>query len=157
MNVEFINPFLHSITNILNTMATLNVEHGSISLKNHNTPLGDVTGIICMSSPQTQGTLAISFSAPVIIDITQRMLNEKVSAIDETVTDLVGELTNMVSGSAKRLLDEKGYDFDMATPEVFSGKDKVIAHQENTAVIIIPLKAESGDLFVEICFEKNAA
>ncbi len=157
MNVEFINPFLHSITNVLTTMATLDIEHGSMSLKNENVPPGDVTGIIAMSSPQTQGTLAISFSTPIILDITQRMLNEEVSTIDETVTDLVGELTNMVVGSAKRLLDEKGYDFDMATPQVFAGKDQTIDHQANAAVIIVPFKAESGELYVEICFAKNAA
>lgn len=154
MNVDFINPFLSSMSNVLATMATLEITAGKVALKNDDLPPGDVTGIIAMSSPQTLGTLAISFPKPVILDIAQRMLGEEFEEIDDTVSDLVGELTNMVTGSAKALLHEKGYDFDMATPIVITGKDQKLSHKTSGPLIIIPFDTGSGAFFVEMCFEE---
>lgn len=154
MNVEFINPFLNSISNVLATMATLEIKPGSLTLKSDNIPHGDVTGIITMTSPQTKGTLAISFSSEVILEITKRMLDEEPNSIDGTVTDLVGEITNMVTGAAKALLADKGFDFDLATPIVITGKDTHIEHHDKGTVVLIPFQTQSGEIFVEVCFEK---
>jgi chemotaxis protein CheX len=55
------------------------------------------------------------------------MVGEKVNSIDETVTDMVGELTNMTAGGAKNLLSEKGYDISMATPKMVIGKSHKIS------------------------------
>ncbi len=154
MDVEFINPFLNSMSSVLTTMATLSINPGGASLKQDDLPPGDVTGIISMSSPQTRGTLAISFTKPVILEITKRMLGDELSEIDDTVIDLVGEITNMVTGSAKRMLGEKGYEFDMATPIVITGVDQKISHLAKGPVIIIPFETESGTFYVEVCFER---
>lgn len=156
MDATFINPFLSAMSNVLTTMAMLEINPGTLSLKSDDIPKGDVTGVISMKSPKTEGTLAISFTAPVIIDITRRMLGEEVSSINETVTDLVGEITNMVTGSAKSLLDENGHSFDMATPVVFIGKEKKISHKKNSHVIVLPFETEAGEFFVELCFSKPA-
>ena len=43
MNVEFINPFLTSMTNVLSTMAQINAKPGSVELKKSNVAYGDVT------------------------------------------------------------------------------------------------------------------
>lgn len=156
MDAAFINPFLSSMSNVLATMAMLEVNPGSVALKSNDIPKGDVTGVISMKSPKTEGTLAISFTTPVIIAITKRMLGEDVSSINETVIDLVGEITNMVTGSAKSLLEAKGHDFDMARPVVFKGKEQKIAHKKNSAVIIFPFQSDAGEFFVELCFNKLA-
>ncbi len=110
MKVEFINPFINSMSNVLASMATLDITVGRVALKNNDIPSGDVTGVVSMSSLKTQGTLAISFSKPVILEITKRMLDEELEEINDTVTDLVGEITNMVTGSAKRLLVQRLID-----------------------------------------------
>lgn len=154
MNVDFINPFLASTSNVLSTMAMLESNAGSASVRPDSAPLGDVTGIIQMSSPETRGTLALSFSEESILSIYKAMMGEEVQSITEDVTDLVGELTNMVTGGAKHALAEKGYDFDMATPRVISGKDEPISHLKGTAVIIIPFTTDHGSFYVEMCFDK---
>ncbi len=90
-----------------------------------------MTGIIGMASEQVKGSFAITFSEPVILDITERMLGEAITTIDATVTDMVGEITNMATGGAKAQLAEKGYDFNMATPVVVSGEGHKIEHSSN--------------------------
>ncbi len=154
MKVEFINPFLESILNVLNTMARLDAKPSKPAIKKDETAKGDVTGIIGMAGDQARGTLAITFTETVILEITRRMLGEDVTRIDDTVTDMVGEITNMVTGGAKKLLSEKGYRFDMAIPSVVAGKNHVIRHKSNAPIIMVPFNTQAGDFFIEICFEE---
>lgn len=156
MNVAFINPFLESMLNVLSTMAGMEVQPGRPNIKEDASARGDVTGLIGMTGEQARGSLAISFTEPVIIDITQRILGEKTNKIDETVIDMVGEITNIVTGGAKKLLAENGYDFDMAIPAVVAGKDHIVDHKARGAKIIIPFSTASGNFFVEVCFEEGS-
>jgi chemotaxis protein CheX len=153
ISVEFINPFLSSILNVLSTMAALKAEPGKPEIKKTNIAKGDVTGLIGMASEHAKGTLAITFTEPVILDIAKRMLHEEFHSVDSTVTDLVGEITNMVTGGAKRILSEQGYKFDMAIPSVVAGKGHTIRHKSKAPIIMVPFSTESGSFFVEVCFE----
>lgn len=154
MKAEFINPFIESMLNVLTTMASLEAQPGKPLLKDDELARGDVTGLIGMTSPQAKGSLAISFSESVICKIASNMLGESVSRIDETATDLVGELTNMVTGGAKNLLAEKGYDFDMAIPAVVAGKDHSVTHKTKGPKILLPFSTNSGRFYIEICFDQ---
>ncbi len=153
MKAEFINPFLESIINVLETMANVKVTPGKPQRKEEDIAYGDVTGIIGMASSDVKGSLAITFSSAAIFDIAKRMLGEEVTAVNSTVTDLVGEITNMVTGGAKRMLSEQGYDFDMAIPAVVAGKNHHISHKSKGPKIMIPFSTSAGKFFVEICFE----
>ena len=153
MKVEFINPFLESIVNVLETMANVKVTHGKPQRKEDDTAKGDVTGVIGMASEQVKGSLAITFTSDAIFDIAKRMLGEEVAEINNTVTDLVGEITNMVTGGAKRVLAEQGYDFDMAIPAVVAGKNHRITHKSSGMKIVIPFSIPAGIFYVEVCFE----
>lgn len=153
MDVNFINPFLTSVTNVLTTMAQTDAKPGKVTLKKDSKAFGDVTGIIGMAGEQVKGSFAISFTKEVILAITQRMLGEEVSTIDSTVKDLVGEVTNIATGGAKKLLADKGFDFDMATPVVVSGENHQIDHMSKGATIIIPFTSDAGDFFIEVSFE----
>lgn len=155
MNVEFVNPFLEALLNVLRTMAGMDARPGRPDIKKTNISSGDVTGLIGMTSELARGTLAISFTETVILDITQRMLGEAVDRIDATVTDMVGEITNMVTGGAKKILSEKGYHFDMAIPSVVAGKEHVIRHKSTAPVITVPFRTERGDFFIEVCFDES--
>ena len=153
MKVEFINPFLESIVHVLETMANVKAIPGKPQRKEEDFANGDVTGVIGMASDQLKGSLAITFTTAAIFDIARRMLGEEVTVVNSTVTDLVGEITNMVTGGAKRVLAEQGYDFDMAIPAVVAGKNHRITHKSNGLKIIIPFSIIAGKFYVEVCFE----
>jgi len=155
VNANFINPFLSSVSNVLATMAQTESQAGPLSLKKDATAYGDVSGIIGMSSPQGKGSFAISFSEGVVLAITQRMLGEEHTEIDSTVTDLVGEVTNMAIGGAKQLLADTGYDFGLASPVVVRGKDHKIDHQSKKATLLIPFTSDVGEFFIEVNFEPS--
>lgn len=153
MNVEFINPFLNSILNVLTTMAAMEAKPEKPALKKGQEARGDVTGLIGMTGEKIKGSLAITFSENVILEISRRMLGEAPAAIDESVADLVGEITNMVCGGAKRELADKGYDFDLAIPGTITGKNHTVTHKAKGPAVLIPFTTESGKFYLEVAFE----
>ncbi len=153
MNVEFVNPFLNAILNVLSTMATLEAKPGKPALKKGSVAKGDVTGLIGMIGDKAKGSLAITFTEPVALEITRRMLGEAPAAIDDTVIDLVGEITNMVCGGAKSALGEKGYNFDLAIPGMIAGKNHTVTHKSKGPTVLVPFATDYGEFFVEVAFE----
>lgn len=153
MKVEFVNPFLSSLINVLETMASMTITPEKPRLKKGEVALGDVSGLIGMVGPETKGSLSITFEESLALEVMQRMLGEHPGTINEEVTDMVGEITNMVAGGAKNLLGKKGYEFDMATPIVVSGKSHSITHQSDGRKIMIPFGSPHGKATIEICFE----
>ncbi|ENN97428.1 MULTISPECIES: chemotaxis protein CheX [Pseudoalteromonas] len=154
MNVEFINPFLSSLINVLSTMAQTELKPGKPRIKTDEVAFGDVSGLIGMVGAQTRGSFSITFDENLALTIMERMLGERPDNIDDEVTDMVGEITNMVTGGAKNLLGEKGYDFDMATPIVVAGKGHTITHKSKGKKIIMPFSCDAGDANIEVSFDK---
>ena len=106
-----------------------------------------------MVSEQARGSLSITFEASLAIATMKAMVGEAPDKVNREIIDLVGEITNMVTGGAKKILSEKGIEFDMATPMVVSGKNHTIHHKAKGAVILIPLRSEHGNAFIEFSFD----
>jgi chemotaxis protein CheX len=153
MNVEFINPFISSLINVLETMAKTSLVPGKPSVKKEVIARGDVSGIIGMVGPQVQGSLSITFDESLAFSVMYNMLGERPDTLNEEITDMVGEITNMVTGGAKNLLSDKGFNFNMATPTVVSGKDHSITHKSKGVTILIPFTSGCGNAYIEISFQ----
>jgi chemotaxis protein CheX len=154
MNAEFINPFITALLNVMQTMAQIQLAPGKPKKKNDSQARGDITGLIGMVGDNIQGSMSISFEEGLVLEIMHKMLGERPESIDSDVQDMVGEITNMICGGAKNELDQKGYDFGMATPVVVSGKNHRIKHQVNGKKMVMPFSHESGTLYLEMCFNK---
>ena len=138
MDANLVNPFLKAILKVLVTMAQMKAIPGKMFLKKEEASIGDVTGIIGMASDKARGSIAISFKEPTICEVASRMLGEKVEAVDDVTADLVGEITNMTTGGAKRTLAENGYKFDLAIPTIVVGENHAISHKTEGPVICVP-------------------
>ena len=101
MKVDFINPFLSSMLNVMSTMAQTELTPEKPRLKKNEVAKGDVSGLIGMVSDQAKGSLSITFEANLALEVMNRMLGESPDEINEEVTDMVGEITNMVTGGCK--------------------------------------------------------
>jgi chemotaxis protein CheX len=154
MNVEFINPFLSSMLNVMSTMAQMELIPEKPRLKKDEIALGDVSGLIGMVSEQAKGSLSITFEGGLALATMKKMVGEAPDEVNEEIIDLVGEITNMVTGGAKRMLSEKGIEFDMATPIVVSGSNHSIHHKAKGPIVIIPLKSELGRAYIEFSFDE---
>ena len=82
------------------------------------------------------------------------MLGEEIKGINGDIKDAVGEITNMVSGSARKKLESSGLSISAAIPTVIEGKDHSISHIIGGPSIIIPFETDQGSFVVDVCMDK---
>jgi chemotaxis protein CheX len=152
MDVKFINPFLEGTVSVLKTMAMLEPRAGKPYLKEGKQAKGDVSAIIGLTG-SARGSLALSFSEESILKIVSNMLGENYGAINGEVRDAVGEITNMISGVARKKLEAEGFNIAAAIPTVVSGKDHSFIHVLGGPSIIIPFETDNGPFFVDVCLK----
>jgi len=152
-NVDFINPLLAAVLNVLSTMAGVEVKPTAPYLNKDGTAAGDITGQISIEG-FANGVIAVSLSKSAILKIVNNMLFESYTEINDEIADAVGELTNMISGQARSSLSEMGMAFQASTPSVIIGKGKPIDHIPAAPILSIPFTSDDGDLFVEISLAK---
>lgn len=153
MKVEFINPFIVSLKNVISTMAQIDLQSEKPVKKVDEIARGDVSGIIGMIGPQVKGSMAITFDAKLAKNIMRNMLGESIETLDDQVRDMVGEMTNMICGGAKNALSDQNYEFELATPVIVSGVDHTIQHKVDGPKIILTFSSEQGNAYLEICFD----
>ena len=157
MSVEskFMSPVIDTVVSVFDTMLQFQPEVGEANIKTDDASRGAVTGLMTMESEHIQGSLAITFTEPVIFDLAKRMLNLDLSEIDEIARDLAGEMTNIVVGGAKCVLEAQGYHFEMSLPKILHGERHSIEHRYSGETILIPLSIDSGEFFVELNFYES--
>jgi chemotaxis protein CheX len=154
MNVKFINPFLEGTVSVLQTMAFINPRAGKPYLKREGRAKGDISAIIGITG-SVVGSLALSFSEKCIIRIVSNMLGEEITGMNGDVNDAVGEITNMVSGVARRKLEQEGMILKAAIPTVVTGRSHSISHVLGGPSIIIPFETDDGPFVVDVCLGES--
>lgn len=150
LDKRLINSFVDGVANTLQTMANTQVVFGKPFVEPKFSPRGEIAGVVGMLSNQWKGTLTLSFPKQAILLILENMLGEKYSDITEEVHDAVGELTNMIYGSAKATLNQLGYNFEMAIPTVIKGQFIMLQHSRS-ATLVIPFRLlNETEFFIEI-------
>lgn len=152
MDANMINPFINATTNVLETMAFIACKAGKPYLKKDDIATGDVTGVIGLTGDKN-GTIAVTFDENSILKIVSNMFGEEMAELNHEISDAVGELVNMISGQARRELEEGGKVFDAAIPSVISGKGHSVTHYTDGPKIAIPFTTDNGRFTIEVCLE----
>lgn len=146
--------FVDATTTVLQTMAMTEARVGTPFVKQHAAAQGDITGVIGFSNPKgkSKGTMSLTFTTKAALGIVSSMLYEEQAELNDAVTDAVGELTNMISGQARKGLVGMGMVFEGAIPSVITGTGHTIRHVSTSAILAIPFETQHGPLIVEVCF-----
>ena len=147
VRAEFINPFLSSAAEVFRTMLGCELTRGTPYLKQHDKPDHEISGIIGLSG-KAVGTTVLSLSHNVAIEATAAMLGDKPIELNADVIDAIGELTNMIAGSAKAQLEE--LEMSISLPNVIIGKNHEVAFPSGVTPIGIPFSCEWGEISVDV-------
>lgn len=151
-DVLLINALIHSLFTIFDTMVKLKIQPGIPEPKQDIIARGAVSGLIGMEAEGVSGSVALSLTLPAVRDISRSLLGYEIASVDKEAADLVGELTNMLVGGAKRILREKGYDFDMQIPQLLSGDGHEIVHHHSGQTVLLPFELNQDKFYVEFNF-----
>jgi len=115
-------------------------------------PNHDVSGIIGLSG-DVMGSVILSFPTESAEKIIGKFIGFEVKAGSEDFSDAIGELANMVAGSAKAKIS--GKNISISCPSVVVGKNHCVQQPSDSTSIIIPCKTELGNFNVEISFRNG--
>ncbi len=152
MDAKMINPFINATLNVLETMAFIKSKAEKPYLKKDHVAQGDVSGVVGFTG-DANGTLAVTFDELCILKIVSNMFGEEMTEVNDEIADAVGELTNMISGQARKELEEMGKKYQGAIPSVVTGKNHKIESMTKGPKIAIPFKTDAGSFTIEVCIE----
>lgn len=150
---QVVKKVVDAVTNVFSTMAMVEVKPGKPYVKKENSASGDISGIIGFSSPdgKNKGSMSVTFTEKSALGIVSNMFGEEFKELNKEVVDAVGEFTNMISGQARRGMDEIGLTFEAGIPSVVTGKNHSISHVSSKAILAIPFESQFGSITVELC------
>jgi chemotaxis protein CheX len=151
--VELQDKIIEAAKEIFSTMIMMEIDAGSsAAVRPH--PLADsISGVIGLAGTR-RGVLAIHLPYSVAFAITGNFLGMEIAEMNTDVEDAIGELANMMGGSLKAFLSEKGRDINLSMPSTISGRKYAFEPTSDAEILFIPFSSEAGDFMIELQLEK---
>ncbi|MDA8345068.1 MAG: chemotaxis protein CheX [Thermaerobacter sp.] len=136
MKVEWINPFIRAANHVLGEMVSF--EHpqlGRIEMEEKPYTTEEVTAMLGVSGVLS-GSVLLGMTRDVAEQIVERMVGERTPIEDLLGESALGEVVNMISGSALRFLESAGYSCNITPPVVIRGQGAVVSTMERQRLVV---------------------
>lgn len=135
-------------------MLSSSCEKGNIGVSTAKKSPHEITALIGLSG-EAKGTVELSFPTTTALTMVSKMLMIESKELDSTTIDGVGEIVNIVAGSAKsKFVRGEGKPIDLSLPNVIMGDDYTVEYPSGTTWIEVPFKSELGPFNLRVTFEK---
>lgn len=151
MEVKFINPFVAAVQSVFRTMLGLEVTMGKPALKDSRTTSSDVSGIMGLVGDR-KGTVTVGLSDKGAIFVLQTLLGDTAESVTPDVVDAVGELTNIVSGQARKEFEKAGLNLKASIPTVVVGHNLEINFITQVPTVSLPFSFTVGNGSSEVMY-----
>ncbi len=146
--------FIEATVHVCKTMAQICPKSCEPYYKKDTKALGYTTAFVTVADDAGhEGSIAISFPKKTALVVVDAMFGDDVDDCFEAAKEMVGELTNIISGDARRRLAEKNFVYSGSTPTFIEGDKHDIVHAGKAPVIVLPFELTEGRFFVEVSFE----
>jgi chemotaxis protein CheX len=149
LTAEYINPVISATRTVFETMLGCTPTRTGLALKDDKTPSYELSAVIGISG-KTAGTIVLSLSQVAAIRVLNRLVGVEATSINSEVCDAVGELTNMIAGSAKAQMER--LQLAISIPNVVSGKNHEVHFPSNVRPICIEFDSEIGKFAIQVGF-----
>jgi chemotaxis protein CheX len=156
VKVEYINPFIESVFELFTTMLSAQAARGEVGLcRGSGGNPREIMGLIGLSG-HVRGTVALSFPTGTALAMVSKLLGMDTHVVDETVSDAVAELVNIVAGSAKaKLNDSSGEPIDLSLPTVVRGNSYSVDYPSKSVWLEVPFTSDLGPFSLRVTMEVN--
>lgn len=152
MDMRFIEPFVASLQNVFTCMLGTPAQLGKPFLKGAMTQQVDVVAIISLSG-DVIGSTVLGFPKQTALAIASQFAGEEMGMDHPDLPDALGELMNMVTGSAKSNL--KGITASISLPRVVAGSNVKVGGPKALPFVVLPFKSELGYFYLELAVLSN--
>ena len=155
MKIEHINPFIESVYDLFETMLGAEVERGELGVTGGASNPRDILALIGLSG-DVRGTVAVALPTNTALALVSQILGTDVRVVDETVSDGVAEIVNIIAGGAKaKLTQENAKPIDLSLPTVVRGNNYKVEHPIGSVWLEVPFKSSLGDFSLRVTFESK--
>ncbi len=157
MDVKYINPFIVATQSVFKTMLSIDVNLNKPVLKTARNTSGDVTGIMGLVGDR-KGTITISFREKGAMFVFQTLIGDECTSVTPDVVDAIGELTNIISGQARKEFERAGINLKASIPMVVVGHDVEMNFITTIPIVQLPFdftlkNGEKEVMFLDFSFE----
>ncbi|NIA14835.1 MAG: chemotaxis protein CheX [Nitrospiraceae bacterium] len=157
MRVEYINPFIEAVYELFSTMLASKATRGEVGVVDASGSEGlyDIMGLIGLSG-YARGMVALSFPAETAVAIVNTLLGTDSSTMDDTVSDAIAEVVNIVAGAAKAKFRAEGRPpIDLSLPTVVRGSSFSVNYPSHSIWIEVPFNSNLGGFTMRVTFESD--
>jgi chemotaxis protein CheX len=152
MEPRLIDIFIASARFVLESIGLAPLAVGDTALEKGHRRFGDLISRIDLSGEKTSGNLVVGFESATACGIAAALLGEPQPELNDDVRSVIGEITNMVCGDAKRRLGEIGIVIGMARPELLGDGQPLPPPVGDEGVVIFPCSSAVGAFVVSVDF-----
>jgi chemotaxis protein CheX len=153
--LSFGRPFIESIQDLFLTMFVEDLKVDSIVGGADAVRSRAVTAVIGLSGA-VRGTVAIFLPDHIACDLAGRLLGMELKKVDDTVSDAVAEIVNIVAGGAKgRISSDPARQVDLGLPTVVVGTDYNVQYPAGSRLATVALSGGFGKFSMAISYKEN--
>jgi chemotaxis protein CheX len=156
LKAEFVNPFVESIYELFGTMLSAKIVRTGLAITEGNQMPHEVMALIGFSGVM-RGTVALALPAETCRYMVSRLLGNSEDSDDETVSDTIAEMVNIIAGSAKAKLSQKvKQTLELSLPVVFRGQEFAVYSPSKAMWVEVPFESDLGPLRLRLSFKLKA-
>jgi chemotaxis protein CheX len=155
MRVEFINPFVQAVTEVLESELGSAPERGSIGLQRSAYTSNEVTAVVAVAG-EVAGMVMFAMTEKTATGMVSKMLGQDFPEFDALAQSGIAEIGNVITGRAAVLLSEAGFPSDLAPPMLLIGKNTMISTLD-VQRLVIPMVTEFGSVEVQVALKLSGA
>jgi len=131
-----VKAFLGALRETLSTMAMLEVEVDETTACERLEGSLDVSATLGLCG-EREGLLVLSFDGGLASRVVAAMLGVGEDEVGDDLCDGVGEVANMVAGSAKTILEESDHRFSLSLPATIEGAKHEVTPSTRTPGVLV--------------------
>ncbi|HDP70452.1 MAG TPA: chemotaxis protein CheX [Actinobacteria bacterium] len=153
LKVEFINPFIEAAYEIIEAELGLKVEKGPLSVHTSSQTSQEVNVLVGVTG-KIKGQIIYGMTEKTAKKIASEMIGQKLPLFDDLAQSAVGELGNMITGTASTKLEQAGYPSALTPPTLICGKSVIISILDAQRLYIV-LTSSLGDIEVSVALREG--
>ena len=153
MKVEYINPFIESTYDLFSTMLGCKAIRGDVGVATPEANPRDIMALIGLSG-MARGMVALAFPVNTALNMVNRLLSTELRTVDDTVSDAIAEMVNIVAGGAKsKLSGDDRPPIDLSLPTVVRGNNYNVDYPSGSVWLEVPFNSDLGSFSLRVTFE----
>lgn len=153
MRYEYIEPFINTTIQVLDSVIQTDISKGDVTLVRGNEISGEIS-IIVRVKGDSDGNIVLNMPVKTALKICNVMFGDNMQTLTPMGMDSIAELANMIAGNATSVLNDLGHDLRVLPPLIYY-MDEIRGKTADVEAFQVPLFTEYGEILMSVALTTN--